>query len=84
MERSEQRAFDAWRLETGTQLTRIAEFDRDPSGFGTVPDRRLLFQVCGAAPVVPDDPRGSLPWLIDYYFGRLGLRELQSRFRERF
>jgi hypothetical protein len=82
--RSEQRAFDSWRYETETRLARIAEFDRDPSGFGNVPDRRLLFQVLGAEPLAQRDERGSFPWLIDYYLGRLGLKELQSRFRERF
>lgn len=83
-ELSEQRAFEDWRRETGFKLSRLAEFDRDPSGWGTVPDRRALFQVYSDQPLAPRDPRGSLAWRIDYYLGRLSLCEAQSRFRERF
>lgn len=48
---SEARAFTEWREETGTELVRIAEFDRDPSGWGSTPDRRLLYQVVGDEPL---------------------------------
>lgn len=43
--RSEARAFADWQAETGTIVARIAEFDREPSGGGDIPDKRLLCQV---------------------------------------
>lgn len=82
-EQSERRAFDEWRAATGIPLTRIGEFDRDPSGFGRTPDRRLLYQVTGAA-LAPRDPRGGAAWRLHYYLGRLGLKGLQERFHERY
>lgn len=45
--RAEARAFEQWHAETGLKLIRIAEFDRDPSGWGTAVDRRVVFQVIG-------------------------------------
>jgi hypothetical protein len=45
---AEASAFEQWRRATGIQVVRIAEFDRTPSGWGSVPDRRLLFQVVGS------------------------------------
>ena len=45
---AEARALEQWRQETEITLIRIAEFDRMPSGWGTVVDRRLLFQVVGS------------------------------------
>ncbi len=45
--RAELRAFEQWRQETGIKLIRIAEFDREPSGWGTEVDRRIVFQVIG-------------------------------------
>ena len=44
---AEASAFEEWRVESGLQLLRIAEVDRDPSGYGTSIDRRLVFQVIG-------------------------------------
>jgi len=43
--RGEERAFVQWVKETGTKVVMIAEFGRGPSGWGEVPDRRVLFQV---------------------------------------
>lgn len=80
---AERRAFDEWQAECGLVLTRIAEFDRDPSGYGRAPDRRLLFQVVGG-PIPARDPRGSVAWNLHYYLGRLGLKGLQERFCERY
>jgi Macrocin-O-methyltransferase (TylF) len=50
---AESRAFDEWRAESGLQLIRIAEVDRDPSGWGNIIDRRLVFQVIGDEPLPP-------------------------------
>jgi hypothetical protein len=50
---SEARAFEDWRDESGMELLRIAEFDRDPSGWGHQLDRRTLFQVVAAEPLPP-------------------------------
>lgn len=44
-ERSEARALAQWQQELGIVVVRIAEFDRDPSGWGEIPDRRVLFQI---------------------------------------
>ncbi len=44
---SEKRAFERWSAETGTETVMIADFIRDPSGWGEKPDRRVLFQVVG-------------------------------------
>jgi predicted O-methyltransferase YrrM len=44
-DKAEARAFADWQRETETILVRIAEFDREASGWGAVPDKRLLFQV---------------------------------------
>lgn len=81
---AEFRAFDEWRRNSGLHLARLAEFDRDPSGFGTIRDRRLLYQAFGSEHQPTTPARETLAWKIDYYLGRLGLRELQSRFAERF
>lgn len=53
--RAEFRAFEQWRRETGIKLIRIAEFDREPSGWGTEVDRRIVFQVIGDD-VLPSRP----------------------------
>lgn len=45
---SERRAHDHWREESGVRTVKVAEFLRDPSGWGTSPDRRVLFQVVGS------------------------------------
>jgi hypothetical protein len=59
---SEARAFDEWRAESGVEVVRIAEFDRDPSGWGEQLDRRTLFQVVGteALPPVRSDIRHKI------------------------
>jgi hypothetical protein len=44
---SEKRAFETWSDETGVRTVQIAEFLREPSGWGTRPDRRVLFQIVG-------------------------------------
>jgi hypothetical protein len=56
---AEARAFGEWQATTGTTVVRIAEFDREPSGGGDVPDKRLLFQVVTERP----EPQASLVWL---------------------
>jgi hypothetical protein len=48
--RAEARAFAQWQGETATSLVRIAEFDREPSGWGEIPDKRVLFQVIKSEP----------------------------------
>lgn len=48
---SECRAHEDWCAETGIETVTIAEFAREPSGWGTVPDRRVLAQVIGPEPL---------------------------------
>jgi hypothetical protein len=50
---SEKRAFDDWSLRTGIRTIQIAEFLREPSGWGTKMDKRLLFQVIGTKVLSP-------------------------------
>jgi hypothetical protein len=47
---SECRAHQDWCEETGAQTFMLAEFLRDPSGWGANPDRRTLFQVVADEP----------------------------------
>ncbi|MHB1207191.1 MAG: TylF/MycF/NovP-related O-methyltransferase, partial [Rhodospirillaceae bacterium] len=78
---SERRAFDEWRESRNMTVVRLAEFDRDPSGFGRGrPDRRALYQVIGSNRLTFKPQRSSLAWSISYYLGRLGLLEWKSRF----
>ncbi|MBL1209298.1 TylF/MycF/NovP-related O-methyltransferase [Geminocystis sp. GBBB08] len=42
---SEKRAFFDWLAETGIKTVLIAEFGRQPSGWGETTDRRLLYQI---------------------------------------
>jgi hypothetical protein len=44
---SEKRAFEDWTRDTGIRTVLVAEFLREPSGFGTKIDKRPLFQVIG-------------------------------------
>jgi hypothetical protein len=44
---SEKRAFEDWSQTTGIRTVLVAEFLRDPSGYGTKIDQRPLFQVIG-------------------------------------
>jgi len=55
---SEKRAFEEWSSETGISTVLIAEFLRDPSGWGDKLDRRMLFQVVRSEEVRPR----PLPW----------------------
>ena len=52
---SEKRAFEDWQRETGVRTVLLAEFLREPSGWGTKLDTRPLFQVVG------DEPPRYLP-----------------------
>jgi hypothetical protein len=49
-EQAEARAFYDWLEQSKVTLVRIAEFDRNPSGWGEKLDRRLLYQVVGEEP----------------------------------
>jgi hypothetical protein len=53
---SEKRAFDEWQRETGMPTMLVAEFLREPSGWGTKADKRSLFQVLGDDPL-PEPPK---------------------------
>lgn len=44
---SEKRAFEDWSATSGIRTIKIAEFLREPSGWGEQIDRRMLFQVIG-------------------------------------
>lgn len=46
-QKSEKRAFEDWSAETGIRTIKVAEFLREPSGWGTKADTRPLFQVVG-------------------------------------
>ena len=75
---AERKAFDEWRQETGMQVIRIAEFDRDPSGYGKVPDRRLLYQVIGKNHLYRHGKQSGA-WKLAYYLKRLGFEEWADR-----
>ena len=45
---SEKRALEDWCAESGTHVVVLAEFAREPSGWGPLPDRRVLAQVVGS------------------------------------
>jgi hypothetical protein len=47
---SEKRAFEDWSREKGLRTVKVAEFGREPSGWGTRLDARALFQVIGEEP----------------------------------
>lgn len=69
--RAEYRAFEEWRRETGIKLIRIAEFDREPSGWGAEIDRRIIFQVIGDD-VLPERMRtGAARWIRRHVLRRL-------------
>jgi hypothetical protein len=48
---SEKRAFEDWTRDTGIRTVLVAEFLREPSGYGTKIDKRPLFQVIGDEPL---------------------------------
>jgi len=80
---AEARALIDWREETGITLMRLAELDRDPSGFGDEIDRRVIFQVVGPEPLPNRPGRDSLGWKVAYYLGRLGFEEAKARIMDR-
>jgi hypothetical protein len=54
---SEKRAFEDWTRETGIKTVLIAEFLREPSGWGLQTDRRPIFQVIGNETLPPEPVR---------------------------
>jgi hypothetical protein len=78
----ERRAHEDWLRESELHTVRIAEFIRPPSGqggdrdHGSVPDRRVLFQVVGATQLVPTKVFGRVE------IGRIG-RSIQRRLTRR-
>jgi predicted O-methyltransferase YrrM len=48
-DKSEARALADWQRESDVAVRRIAEFDREPSGWGAFPDKRVLLQVVADA-----------------------------------
>jgi|GEM_PF-4619180 len=82
---SESRAFSDWMKENADiRIQRIAEFDRDPSGYGANLDRRLLYQVIRDPLPAAHKDRNSLEWKISYYLSRFGLLDMKSRFDNRY
>jgi predicted O-methyltransferase YrrM len=65
---SEKSAFEDWSRETGVRTIRVAEFLREPSGWGTMIDARPLYQVVG------DDllPKPAVSLRNRFRAGRLG------------
>ncbi len=72
---AEARALEEWHQETGTRLVRVAAFDREPSGWGSSPDRRAVFQVIGDGKLPPAFSRGATRLL--------ALRRFAGRVRRR-
>ncbi len=79
---SEKRAFEDWSKETGLRTVKVAEFLREPSGWGTVADMRPLFQVIGEDQL-PQPPATLRTRLRGTPLGRLarGARDLVSDMR---
>ena len=65
---SEKRAFEDWSAESGVPTVLVAEFLREPSGWGAKLDRRALYQVVLPDPVRPRPrprPRaGPVAWAV--------------------
>lgn len=80
---AEAKAFDEWRKSGDLELIRIAEFDREPSGDGDNPDRRVLFQVVKNDTLPPRIDKDKPAWKLAYYLGRIGLKGLQWRIENR-
>jgi hypothetical protein len=82
---AESRAFEEWRVESGLQLIRIAEVDREPSGWGSNIDRRLVFQVVGDEPLSPPFEYELMPSTLRFLRRALGesaynrLKEIKKR-----
>lgn len=68
---SEKRALEDWAAETGTKTFKLAEFVRDPSGWGSAPDRRTLYQVVGNDALVCNQPVSSGGGYLSHQVGRL-------------
>jgi hypothetical protein len=47
---SEKRAYEDWASESGIESVTLATFLREPSGWGSLPDQRVLRQVVGRGP----------------------------------
>lgn len=54
---SEKRAHEDWLKESGMRTLQLAEFFREPSGWSSTPDRRVLCQVIGPEALTPLSPR---------------------------
>jgi hypothetical protein len=74
---AEARAFEEWRVATGVKVIRVAEFDREPSGWGHNVDRRLLYQVVSDDLLAPRvTPQGQL---LRRALKKLRLHDLRNR-----
>jgi hypothetical protein len=73
---SEKRAFEDWKKETGVRTVLVAEFLREPSGWGTTIDKRPLFQVIGDEPprYLPKPPKTVREKMVASPVGRLAKR----------
>jgi hypothetical protein len=67
---SERRAFQEWSAEAGIATVPIAEFFREPSGWGSRVDRRMLYQVVGPD-ALPPRPNPAPPGILRRLAGRL-------------
>ena len=47
---AEERAHEQWRHQAGIAVEVVARFAREPAGWGSTPDERVLFRVVGAPP----------------------------------
>lgn len=74
---SEKRAHDEWARETGVETVTLAEFRREPSGWGTAPDLRVLRQVVGRG-----EPE-TVPLLTVEGAARKAASEVKRRIRDR-
>lgn len=75
---AECRAFDDWRSETGMKLIRLAEFEREPSGWGTRVDRRVIFQIVGTDPLPVRPGMDFLKARTSRYLGKHTVRRLKK------
>ncbi len=70
---SEMRAFQDWGQKTGIETILIAEFGREPSGWGKTTDRRTVYQVIGQENL-PAKPRRGTKYHIKRYLKQFGWR----------
>ena len=73
---SEKRAFEDWTRETGIQTVQVAEFLREPSGWGSKIDLRTVFQVVSKE-VLPEASSPMRERLLDSPPGKLIRRARQ-------